>query len=254
MDTMLEKRALAELDDPSRALELRQKIQSKPFLKRFYEEVYDRYKRCIDQTTDGGIVLELGSGAGFAKSCIPEIITTDVLSYDGIDKVVDATKMPFQDESVRSIVMMNVFHHIPDVEAFLKEAQRVLKKGGRIFILDQNLGWISKPILKYAHHEPFNDQVEDWKFETTGPLSGANGALAWVVFFRDELKFKQKFPMLSVTKKLPHSPFRYWVSGGLKDWTLAPGFLFGFWTFVDRALCRLSPKFGSFIDIEIVKQ
>jgi hypothetical protein len=62
--------------------------------------------------------VEPGSGGGFAQRIIPELITTDILSYDGVDRVVDATRMPFQDRSVRFFGMLNIFHHIPDVAAF----------------------------------------------------------------------------------------------------------------------------------------
>ena len=68
-----------------------------------------------------GLVVEIGSGAGFAKSFIPDIITSDILPYDGVDKVVDATKLPLENESVRLLCMLNVFHHIREVEKFLRE-------------------------------------------------------------------------------------------------------------------------------------
>ena len=71
----------------------------------------------MDRTPEFGLILELGSGGGFAKDVITEIVTSDTLPYKGIDRVIDAANMPFTDESVRAICMNNVFHHIPDVEA-----------------------------------------------------------------------------------------------------------------------------------------
>src|SRR5262249_49170492 len=173
------------LDDPKRVSEIRRVILGKPALKRFYDEVYARYVSCLIECPKWGLVIELGSGGGFAKQCIPELITTDVLPYEGVDQVVDATKMPFRNGSVRFFGMLNVFHHIPDVGAFLAEAQRCLVPGGRLLLVDQHNGWINSFVLRHFHHEPFLPEVESWQFDSEGPLSGANGALAWIVFVRD---------------------------------------------------------------------
>src|SRR5690606_32755936 len=108
-----------------------------------------------------------------------------------------------------------------------------LAPGGRIFIVDQNKGWISTPILKYAHHEPFNTEARTWSFESTGPLSGANGALAWIVFQLDLEEFRKKFPELQILQYRPHSPLRYWLTGGLKKWCLLPGWAFPMASCVD---------------------
>lgn len=222
-------------------------------LQDLYAEVYRKYLASLSQVPEGGIILEVGSGAGFIKKYIPQVVTSDVLAYPDIDQIVDATKMPFKDGSVRAIFMLNVFHHIPDVESFLSEAQRCLKPGGRLFIVDQYPGFPSYIIYKYFHHEPFDETAAHWKFESTGPLSGANGALAWIVFIRDRRKFEKLFPDLSVVGIRTHTPLRYWLAGGLKRWSLLPSILFPLMTFIDRLLVKVSPKFGSFMDIEINK-
>src|SRR5215469_5333645 len=183
-----------ELDDPARIEDLRRLIQNKAGLRHYYLEAYGRYSQCLQRCPSEGIALELGSGGGFVKELIPEILTSDTLPYSGVDRVIDATKMPFKDGSVKAIFMLNVFHHIPDVGSFLKEAERCLKSAGRLLIVDQHPGWISWPIYRFLHHEGFNSKAEDWRFQSSGPLSGANGALAWIVFNRDRDKFQARFP------------------------------------------------------------
>ncbi len=197
--------------------------------------------------------MEIGSGGGFAKEVIPELITTDFLPYPGVDQTMDATQMTFADQSVRAIFLMNVFHHIPDVDKFLSECHRTLKVGGRVFMVEPYPGVIAKPILKFAHHEPFDDTVQDWKFDSTGPVSDANGALPWIVFQRDQAKFKARHPNLEIQRFAPHSPLRYWLSGGLKSWSLGLPGTFKIWSAVDHTLCTLAPVMGSFVDIELVK-
>jgi SAM-dependent methyltransferase len=242
------------LDAPDRIDELRRVVASKPALKRLYDETYAKYAACLTRCPRVGIALELGSGASFAKDRLPELITSDVIEYAGLDRVVDATAMPFEAQSLRAIFMSNVFHHIPDVAAFLREAERCLMPGGRVFMVDQHVGHLSRFILAHAHHEPFAPTAHQWRFDSEGPLSGANGALAWMVFSRDRARFKREFPQLRLERYEPHTPLRYWLSGGLKTWSLLPDWAFAAATNLDRALVRGSADFGSFVDVELLRR
>jgi hypothetical protein len=103
------------------------------------------------------------------------------------------------------------------------------------------------------HHEPFLPDAEDWSFPSTGPLSGANGALAWIVFLRDREAYMREYHRLRIESVTPRSPLQYWLSGGLKSWTLVPYALTGLAGCVDAALLRCSPRFGSFMDVELEK-
>jgi SAM-dependent methyltransferase len=243
----------ATLDDPSRIHELRRIIARKSSLRAFYREVYARYAECLAKCPSDGVALELGSGGGFARDVIPELVTSDTLPYDGVDKLVDATQMPFADASVRAIFMLNVFHHIPDVEAFLREAARVLKPQGRMLIVDQHPGWIGRFVYRYLHHEPFDPKASSWSFDSSGPLSGANGALTWIVFQRDRERLLREHPRLRLERYEPHSPLRYWMAGGLKSWSLLPGWAWGIATAVDRGLVTLTPELGCFVDVEVLR-
>jgi SAM-dependent methyltransferase len=244
----------SNLDDPARIEELRALVAKKPAVRKLYEETYAKYAACLKRCPPEGIALELGSGASFAKDRIPELVTSDVIPYAGVDRVVDATAMPFGSSALRAVFLCNVFHHIPDVAAFLREATRCLRPGGRVFIVDQHVGPISAPILRYAHHEPFDPAARSWSFTSAGPLSDANGALAWMVFRRDRKQFERQFPELNLERYEPHTPLRYWVSGGLKSWSLLPNFAFDGATRVDELLVRVWPDLGSFADIELVRR
>src|SRR5262249_53019128 len=124
----------------------------------------------------------------------------------------------------------------------------------RVFIVDQHPGWISTPIYKRMHHEPFRMNAAEWRFDSTGPLSGANGALTWIVFRRDRARFEKCFPEFEIAGYEPHSPLRYWLSGGLKSWSLLPDWAFGMATVLDCALVAVAPETGSFVDVELVKK
>lgn len=244
---------VSELDAPARIAHLRATIARKPALRRLYAETYERYA-AARALAPAGLALELGSGGGFVKRFIPDMITSDVLPYDGVDRVVDATAMPFSDASLAFVCMLNVLHHIPDVEAFFSELTRCLVPGGRVLIVDQHRGLISTPLLRYLHHEGFDDAAAAWKFDSSGPLSSANGALAWIVFVRDRNRFEALFPKLALLSYQPHTPLRYFFAGGLKSWSLLPEPAFAAACRVDRWLTGLSSDLGSFVDVELVRR
>lgn len=242
------------LDSPERYEEIRAAIEKKPALKRFYLEIYREYRRCLSNCPDHGLLLELGSGAGFAKDEIPGLVTSDIIPYPGVDLVLDGTRLPHADRSIRFICMTNVFHHVPDVGALLSEIERCLIPGGRALIADQHAGLFSRPILRRLHHEPFIPEAKEWAFRSEGPLSGANGALAWIVFRRDLHLFRRRFPGLQLIGYRQHSPLLYWLSGGLRKWSLVPARAVETVVAADRLLTRLWPDAGSFVHIELEKR
>lgn len=242
------------LDSPQRYGAIRATIEGKPALRRFYLEVYREYRRTLARCPDAGTALEIGSGAGFAKEVIPQLVTSDIVPYPGVDLVLDGTSLPYPEASLSFICMTNVFHHIPNVGTFLRQAERCLVPGGRLLIADQHVGLLSRPILRHLHHEPFDPTAQEWAFQSRGPLSDANGALAWVVFRRDLRLFQERFPALQLVRYQPHSPLLYWLCGGLKRWTLVPAWGIDAVLAADRFLARLWPDSGSFVFVELLRR
>jgi len=242
------------LNDATRHRFLIETIKKKDALRNFYDEAYEKFAACLKRCPEEkGIILELGSGGGFIKERLPEVITSDTIPYPNVDQIVDATQLPFDSNSIKAIFLLNTLHHISNVRQFFLEADRCLMEGGRIFITDQHPGFFSKPILKWFHHEPFDMKKSDWHFESSGPLSGANGALAWIVFQRDRKLFEAEFPRLKIVCHEAHTPLLYWLSGGLKRWSLAPRAIISEIKKIEERLIKLNRNFGSFVDIELVK-
>ena len=77
--------------------------------------------------------------------------------------------------------------------------------------------------------------------------------MAWIVFQRDRELFEERFPGLRLATYRLHTPLRYFLAGGLKRWSLLPGWAFPFATDLDHGLARLSPRLASFVDIELVR-
>jgi len=243
----------SDLNSPERFKEIQDCIKKKGSLKSLYLEVYQKYLNCISRCPPGGDVIEIGSGAGFVKEIIPSIVTSDVVAYSNVDKVLDATQLDFSNGSLSCICMFNVLHHISDTPAFFREAERCLKKGGRIFMVEPYPGWIGALIYRYLHHEGYEPNAKRWEFESKGPVSDANNALPYIIFERDAEKFRQQFSCFSVVRFEPHTPLQFWLAGGMRKWSLLPVWACDFVSWIDRKLIQISPKFGSFVDIELIK-
>ena len=223
-----------DLDSPEMTRQRFRLIKEKSFLNKFYQDCYLSIAGSIPENVNGKI-LELGSGAGFIKDYLPDCMTSEVLQNPDIDIVLDGQRLPFIDDSLRSIVMLDVFHHLPRVPLFLEEASRCVRQGGTIVMIEPwNTPW-SHFIYRHMHHEPFDAGCSGWEFPRGGPLSKANQALPWIVFKRDRLLFERMFPQWHIAKVNLHSPFCYLLSGGVSLRSFMPGSLFGMWrTFEDK--------------------
>lgn len=214
----------ADLDDPRTTALRRQIIQDKPFLRRIYQEWYALL--AADVPPGAGRVLELGSGAGFFKQHVPDALTSEIFPCPGIDVVLDGLRMPLADGALRAIVMTDVFHHLPDAGQFLREATRCVRGGGVVAMIEPWVSAWSKLVYTRLHHEPFRPDAPSWDFPTTGPLSGANGALPYIVFQRDRARFEREFPQWQIERVRPFMALRYLVSGGVSMRSLAPSLAF----------------------------
>jgi hypothetical protein len=150
--------------------------------------------------------------------------------------------------------MVDVFHHIPQIRPFLAEAERSLRSGGAILMIEPWVSTWSHFIYTNLHHEPFDPGAEFWSFPRSGPLSGANGALPWIVFERDREIFASDFPNLEIREVRPMMPFRYLVSGGVSMRQLMPKVSFPFWSWVDNCLSRWRDSWPMFALIAVVRR
>jgi SAM-dependent methyltransferase len=245
---------VTSLEDPQRAGELKALIARKPALRNWYCAIYSRWAAALRDVPADGVVAEIGSGGGgFSRDFIPDLVATDTLPYEGLDAVVDAGSLPWSSGSVRALFLLNVLHHLPDAPRFLSEAQRVLKSGGLLLITDQHVGYFSRFVLRW-HDEPYDPKAQSWKASAEHALSGSNGALAWIIFHRDRSQFDRQFPGLRLIAYEPFSPLQYWLSGGLKSWSLLSAPLLGLLQGFESALLSLSPQFGSFTHIVLRRQ
>jgi SAM-dependent methyltransferase len=223
-----------DIDAPETTSLRRKIIHHNGFLRKIYEDWYTSISMALPVGTGG--VLELGSGAGFLDHYIPDLITSDVLPLPHIDHVIDAHVLPFEQHALRAIVMTNVFHHLAHPRQFLREAARCVRPRGSVVMVEPwNTAW-SRFIYSRFHHEPFVPNSSHWHFGASGPLSGANIALPWIIFERDLHEFEMDFPEWRLESVVLTMPFRYLLSGGLSHRQLMPAWTFPGWRWLENQL------------------
>ena len=204
---------------------------------------------------DDGTSLELGSGAVSIKSVLPNVITSDVVHSEFNDCRIDAMDMDISDNDLSVIYAQNVFHHIPAPEKFFSEADRVLKQGGGIILIEPFYGPLAAFIYsKFITEEIFDKKQVGWSSDHKGPMLGANQALSYIVFKRDRDIFEKKFPQFQIveTAVLPNY-MRYILSGGLNFRQLIPNALAPVLFALEKIVSPLKGLFGIHYVIVIKK-
>lgn len=115
-------------------------------------------KAHAEKLPSGSKVLDAGVGASkyrpFFSHC--DYKTQDFCQYQGplvkylqpVDYVCDIRAIPLPDSSLDAIVCTEVFEHLPDPMAALKEFSRLLRDGGKVLI--------TAPQLSGLHMEPYH--------------------------------------------------------------------------------------------------
>ena len=181
-----------DIDNPCTTHLRAQIIQEKRFLRQIYQEWYQSIVTVLP--LGQGAVLELGAGGGFMSNFVPDLITSELFYSPNIRAVLDGSRLPFVAKSLRAIVMTNVLHHLSQPRLFFAEATRCVRSGGVVAMIEPWVTPWSRLVYTRLHHEPFEPETPSWDLPTSGPLSGANDALPWIIFARDRAKFEQEFP------------------------------------------------------------
>lgn len=195
------------------------------------------FRRVRERCAPRGPVVEIGCGPGFFKRTYPEIVATDVTANPYADRIIDATALPFADGEVGSIVMIDVFHHLPDPSQFLREAARVLRPGGRVVMIEPWLGLAGRLLWTHVHHEECDlavDPASPWSSTHKDPMLG-NIALPFL-FFRPAGHLERVGVPLHVARREPFLGLAWWMSGGFQPLSLLPAFLTGTVEALDRVM------------------
>jgi SAM-dependent methyltransferase len=208
-----------------------------------------RYEWMNDFIRKEDIVVEIGAGAGLSKFYIDHerMISTEVTPYPWIDLCTDASALPFGGETIDVIIAANVIHHIATLLKFLRDAQRCLRPGGHLLLVEPNPSLLLLAALRIMRHE-------GWSFESrifdaaacvndpSDPWSG-NNAISHLLF-RDPTRFARHAPGYEIVRDEFCECLIFALSGGVTAKTRAvqlPRWVLRVIDFGDRCLSRSAP-------------
>ncbi|WP_065754472.1 class I SAM-dependent methyltransferase [Bradyrhizobium paxllaeri] len=200
--------------------------ERKPSVRLIYRDFHERLLRACPE----GRILDIGGGTAHVKNFRPDVISTDILSFPGIDVVADAHRLPFADDFFSGVVMLDVLHHLERPVEFLKEASRVLKPGGRLAMIEPAMTTLARPFYERFHEEPVDmttDPFAEVAINSDRDPFDANQAVPTLLFatVAARTRVEEAIPSLAVRSVTWLSLFAYPLSGGFQPWSLMPAYL-----------------------------
>lgn len=210
----------------------------KPLLRAVYAEYYARIRTHLAPESLGPR-LELGSGLGAIKNFIPDCITSDLFKNVWLDRQENAYALAWTDQSLGSLILFDVWHHLQYPGTALAEFHRVLRPGGRLILVEPATGLLGRAIYKTFHHEPIalNDPITWFAFPGFDPATQTYYAAqgnCWRMFAGGKLPLEVKgWKLVQVEQR---AAIAYSASGGFSHPQLYPLALLPVVRWVDRLL------------------
>jgi SAM-dependent methyltransferase len=196
----------------------------KPVLRAVYEDLYRAIASGV-VTLEGKQSLELGSGMGNIKHFIPDCVTSDIFPNPWLDQTENAYELSFGDEELANIILFDVWHHLEHPANALREAGRVLCKGGRLIVMDPAMSLVSRFVYGLFHHEPLGASAD---FSPDPANLGDPDALPYFAAQASahRLLLKREIPALLQSWRVVEIrqivSFAYLASGGFRGRQLYP--------------------------------
>ena len=108
----------------------------------------------------GARVLDVGAWSCYLGELLRDRLDCDVLSLDVVDvnktgvpfQVFDGKTLPVESASFDCVLLLYVLHHASDDEPLLREAQRVLRDGGRLLVAEDSVETIWNRMITIGFH------------------------------------------------------------------------------------------------------
>jgi SAM-dependent methyltransferase len=193
----------------------------KPVLRAVYDDLFER----MLALRVPGPSLEIGGGIGGLKARAPDLFSSDIQHAGWLDLVADAQALPFADESLSTILMLDVLHHVQFPARFFAEAARALRPGGRVVMVEPAITPGSSVFYRFFHQEPVRMSADPLSTGAPDPARDpydSNQAIPTLIATRDAARFHAAFPRLRIVQTHWFSFAVYPLSGGFKPWSLIP--------------------------------
>lgn len=221
-------------------LDTRDIVQKDVYLLDLYRLAYSRLAQMATGATHDRSI-EIGAGSCIAALTGRRWIMTDLAGKAPLHIRNDAAALPWRSASIDALILKDTWHHIPEIEDFLKEAHRVLRPGGVIAVFDPYWGTLARFVYRFLHQERWDAKSTTWSFASSDPWD-SNQALTYLMFKRDRYLFDERWgSRFSVIEPQALVGPSFLVSGGVSRRTFVSGRLLA-------SLLRWEEKRGRWFD------
>ena len=198
-------------------------IADDEYLSAFYRCAYGHLATVVGTGHQPSRTVEIGSGRGLARLSGHSWWHSDVIPSEALTLRNSAECLPFHDQSLDALILKDTWHHIPDIEAFLDEAHRVLRVGGTIAVFDPYWGILARFVYRFLHQERWDTRAPQWSFPSTDPWD-SNQALTYMMLRRDREDFHRRWgDRFVLTEYQRHIGPSFLLSGGVSRRTAVSG-------------------------------
>lgn len=109
----------------------------------------------LQDLTPGALILDVGSGNRRLPLKDKTVLNVDYIAFEKTDIVGNALQLPFKEAMFDAVIVQQVLEHVENPLQILREAARVLKDGGKI--------WVETPFMY-----PVHDNEDYWRWTKKG--------------------------------------------------------------------------------------
>jgi SAM-dependent methyltransferase len=186
--------------------------------------MYGDMFQAIRQRLAPGKTLELGSGIGTAREFIPDLVTSDIVPTEFVERGVSAYDIPVEGWS--NIIALDVLHHLQRPLQFFQSASRALRPGGRIVLLEPAGTPWGRTFYRLVHPEPCRPDIIGGDYEFTAEPDGsfANMGMGYAMFLQHAPEVARRLAEmdLAVVEVRFRDLVAYPCSGGFSKPALLP--------------------------------
>lgn len=195
--------------------------QEKPALRAVYADLHRR----MSAASVTGPGLEIGGGIGNFASEHGNLVRMDIQRSPGVQLAADAHRLPFAAASFDNVYLFDVLHHLQCPLLFFAEAERVLRPGGRLIMVEPGITPLSGLLYGMGHEEPVDfswSPNSDCVLDPAKDPYASNQAIPTILFKRSPDWLAASRSSLRVVDACWLSLFVYPLTGGFKAWSLMP--------------------------------
>ena len=227
----------------------RETLFRRPNLLFWYQKLYERILGADQAAIAEMRILEIGSGMSPLKCFYPSVISSDVMPLEYLDLVFDAHRIDqvdaVADGSLDMIMMTNVLHHLQCPLEFLSAAQKKLRTGGRLVLVEPFFSLLSRAIYALFHHETADFRISTpCLSDVKGPLSSANQALPYMIFYSRQ-EWRQQVTniyRIDPVGSFHYTAISYMMTGGVSRDFRVPHCFYRYCWYLDSWLANHAPK------------